>query len=50
VLEVRAGITDPVILRLRNEEEMVGGQKDPEGFYLHTLQAYKLSRGAEGHP
>ncbi len=43
VLQVRPGITDPVTLCLRNEEELLGGQRDPEGFYLHTLQAYKLA-------
>ncbi|MGP8104574.1 MAG: sugar transferase [Desulfobaccales bacterium] len=43
VLEVRPGITDPVTVRLRNEEELLlrcGG--DPEIFYVNTLQPYKL--------
>jgi lipopolysaccharide/colanic/teichoic acid biosynthesis glycosyltransferase len=44
VLEVRPGITDPVTLRLRNEEELLAGcEGDPEKFYLSTLQPYKLS-------
>lgn len=43
VLEVRPGITDPVTLRLRNEEELLAGcEGDPEKFYLSTLQPYKL--------
>jgi lipopolysaccharide/colanic/teichoic acid biosynthesis glycosyltransferase len=43
VLEVRPGLTDPVTVRLRNEEKLlkeVGG--DTETFYLHVLQPYKL--------
>ncbi len=43
VLKVRPGITDPVTVRLRNEEELLlrcGG--DPEIFYVNTLQPYKL--------
>ena len=43
VLAVRPGITDPVTLALRNEEELnaaAGG--DPEQFYRHRLQPYKL--------
>jgi len=44
VLEVRPGITDPVTLSLRNEEELIAEcQGDPEKFYLSTLQPYKLS-------
>jgi lipopolysaccharide/colanic/teichoic acid biosynthesis glycosyltransferase len=43
VLEARPGITDPMTLRLRNEEallvEVVG---DRERFYLETLQPFKL--------
>lgn len=42
VLEARPGITDPVTLRLRNEEALLGRQKDPEGFYTAVLQPYKL--------
>ena len=43
VLKVRPGITDPVTLRLRNEEELLAGcTDDPEQFYLSALQPYKL--------
>jgi len=43
VLEARPGITDPVTLALRNEEELLGEQADPEAFYVKTLQPYKLA-------
>lgn len=47
-LETRPGITDPITLRLRNEEELLGGcQGDPEQFYLQVLQPYKLRRYVE---
>lgn len=42
VLEFRPGITDPVTLKLRNEEELLAQQRDPETFYAGTLQPYKL--------
>lgn len=43
VLKARPGITDPVTLRLRNEEELLAGcTDDPELFYLSMLQPYKL--------
>lgn len=43
ILAVRPGITDPVTLSLRNEEEMLGNVKgDPERFYLEILQPLKL--------
>ncbi len=43
VLRARPGITDPVTLRLRNEEElMASAPGDRERFYLETLQPYKL--------
>jgi lipopolysaccharide/colanic/teichoic acid biosynthesis glycosyltransferase len=43
-LAVRPGITDPVTLSLRNEEELLGQvEGDPEQFYLQTLQPLKLS-------
>ena len=43
VLEVRPGITDPVTLRLRSEEELMGQvEQDREEFYLKVLQRYKL--------
>ena len=48
VLQARPGITDPMTLRLRNEEallEQVTG--DREEFYLRTLQPFKLQGYAE---
>ncbi|MGD1149527.1 MAG: sugar transferase [Thermoanaerobaculaceae bacterium] len=43
VLLARPGITDPVTLRLRNEEELMAAEAgDRERFYLETLQPYKL--------
>ena len=49
VLTVRPGLTDPVTLRLRNEEELlarVGG--DHEQFYVGSLLPFKL-RGYVGY-
>lgn len=44
VLRVRPGITDPVTLRLRNEERLLAGVAgDREDFYLRTLQPFKLA-------
>jgi lipopolysaccharide/colanic/teichoic acid biosynthesis glycosyltransferase len=48
VLEARPGLTDPVTLRLRNEEALlaeVGG--DRERFYTEALQPFKLAGYAE---
>jgi len=43
VLEARPGITDPMTLRLRNEEALlVGVEGDRERFYLETLLPFKL--------
>lgn len=42
VLTARPGITDPVTLRLRNEEDLLAKAEDPERFYLETLQPVKL--------
>ncbi len=43
VLEARPGITDPVTLKLRNEEVLLAQVKDePEDYYLKVLQPYKL--------
>lgn len=48
VLEARPGITDPVTLRLRNEEALLAEVRgDREQFYLETLQPYKLRGYAE---
>ncbi len=48
VLKVRPGLTDPVTLKLRNEEELlgsVGGNR--EAFYREVLQPYKLRGSVE---
>ncbi len=43
VLQVRPGITDPVTLRLRSEEELLGViEGDPQEYYVTTLQPLKL--------
>ena len=48
VLTARPGITDPVTLRLRNEERLLAEiDGDREAFYLHTLQPYKLKAYSE---
>jgi len=44
ILQVRPGITDPVTLRLRNEEDLLAGANgDPETYYLNELQPSKLN-------
>ena len=43
VLEVRPGITDPVTLMLRNEEEVLQScEGNTERYYISKLQPYKL--------
>ncbi len=43
VLQVRPGITDPVAIALRNEEDLLGRvDGDRERFYLEKLQPFKL--------
>ncbi len=43
VLQVRPGLTDPVTLRLRNEETLLARVRgDREKFYLEILQPFKL--------
>ncbi len=42
ILKVRPGITDPVTLRLRNEEELLGKVPDPDEFYRNDLAKYKI--------
>jgi lipopolysaccharide/colanic/teichoic acid biosynthesis glycosyltransferase len=47
-LRARPGLTDPVTLRLRNEEQLIArAPGDPEQFYLRTLQPYKLAGYAQ---
>jgi lipopolysaccharide/colanic/teichoic acid biosynthesis glycosyltransferase len=47
VLAARPGLTDPTTVRLRNEEELLGGVEDPESFYIGVLQTFKLRSSAE---
>jgi lipopolysaccharide/colanic/teichoic acid biosynthesis glycosyltransferase len=48
VLEAPPGLTDPVTVALRNEEEVMANvDGDRERFYLATLQRYKLIGSAE---
>jgi lipopolysaccharide/colanic/teichoic acid biosynthesis glycosyltransferase len=42
ILEARPGLTDPVTLQLRNEEELLAQASDREDFYKNILQPYKL--------
>lgn len=42
VLAVRPGVTDPVTLQLRNEEDLLAQARNTEAFYLEVLQRYKL--------
>lgn len=42
ILEHRPGITDPVTLRLRNEEKLLAQVIDKEGYYREIVQPYKL--------
>jgi lipopolysaccharide/colanic/teichoic acid biosynthesis glycosyltransferase len=43
VLETPPGITDPVTLRLRNEEALLAGvEGDRESFYLRVIQPFKM--------
>lgn len=44
VLEVRPGLTDPVTIRMRNEEELLATVKgDRERFYVEQLQPIKIA-------
>lgn len=42
ILEHRPGITDPVTLRLRNEEQLLAQVVDKERYYREVIQPYKL--------
>lgn len=45
VLSVRPGLTDPVTITLRNEEELMAAVPcDRDAFYRNVLQPYKLRR------
>jgi len=43
ILGVRPGITDPITLKLRNEEDLLAGIKNKEEFYRDVLQPYKMN-------
>jgi len=43
VLSARPGLTDPVTLRLRDEETLLAGAADPELFYRERLLPWKLN-------
>jgi len=42
ILTVRPGISDPVTLKLRNEEELLSLTEDPADFYAKHLSLYKI--------
>ena len=42
ILEFNPGLTDPVTLQLRNEEELLAQANDRDDFYKNILQPYKL--------
>jgi lipopolysaccharide/colanic/teichoic acid biosynthesis glycosyltransferase len=42
ILEANPGLTDPVTLQLRNEEELLAQANDRNDFYKNILQPYKL--------
>ncbi|MES1245217.1 MAG: sugar transferase [Acidobacteriota bacterium] len=42
VLAARPGLTDPVTLRLRDEEALLAGVEDTEGWYRERLLPWKL--------
>jgi lipopolysaccharide/colanic/teichoic acid biosynthesis glycosyltransferase len=42
ILKTRPGMTDPVTLRLRNEERLLASVEDREAFYIEVLQPFKL--------
>lgn len=42
ILSTRPGLTDPITLRLRNEEHLLAEVENKEAFYLETLQPFKI--------
>ncbi len=42
ILQFRPGLTDPVTLRLRNEEQLLADLQADESFYKNVVQPYKL--------
>ena len=47
ILSVRPGITDPVALQLRNEEQLLASVDDKEAFYVEVLLPFKLEGWAQ---
>jgi lipopolysaccharide/colanic/teichoic acid biosynthesis glycosyltransferase len=43
ILQVRPGLTDPVTVTLRDEEDLMAAQDDRETYYRQTLQPAKLA-------
>jgi lipopolysaccharide/colanic/teichoic acid biosynthesis glycosyltransferase len=43
VLSARPGITDPVTIQFRNEENLLAGVEDKRKFYCEVIQPYKLN-------
>ena len=46
-LSVKPGITDPVTLKLRNEEKILSQVTETEKFYVESMQRYKLEGYAD---
>lgn len=42
ILQARPGLTDPVTLKLRNEETLLANVADKEAYYREFLQPYKV--------
>ena len=42
VLNVRPGITDLASIEFRNENELLSGQDDPDGYYIEVIMPKKL--------
>lgn len=42
IMEIKPGITDPVTLKLRNEEELLLKAKNPDEFYKNCLAKFKI--------
>lgn len=42
ITEIKPGITDPVTLKLRNEEELLLKAKNPDEFYKNCLAKFKI--------
>lgn len=42
VLNVRPGITDLASIEFRNENELLSGQEDPDGYYIEVIMPKKL--------